>query len=55
MLNNETYPVSNAEWIPTKNERLASGYQGAASAPNLCGGGQLEIKESTFSAFTTIQ
>ena len=50
-LNDESYPVGNAESTPTKNGKLAIGYRGAAAAANVCGGAQLEIKESAFSGF----
>ena len=40
---------------PDVNERSTLVYQGATTAPDLCSGGKFEIKESSFSAFVTIQ
>jgi hypothetical protein len=52
----QSYTVKGDEWVPSKEEKSPLVYQGATAAPNVCGGGQLEIlKEQTFSAFMTIQ
>jgi len=51
----QNYSVNNANWYPSGERSSSLTYQGAIAAPNLCGGGQLSLKEGgTFSAFMTI-
>jgi 6-phosphogluconolactonase len=51
----QNYSVNNSNWYPSGERSSSLTYQGAIAAPNLCGGGQLSLKEGgTFSASMTI-
>jgi hypothetical protein len=47
----QTYPVTDDQWVPSGERNSPLVYQGSTSVPDLCGGGQLRLeKGGTFSA-----
>jgi hypothetical protein len=50
-MSSASYPVSNADWIPTKDQKSTLGYQGSVTVPNACNGGLVRFNlGGTFSA-----
>jgi hypothetical protein len=54
-LANQTYPVVNANWVPSAEQTSPLTYQGEVAIPNLCAGGQVQLNQpDTFSTFMLV-